>query len=66
MMYSLVLPFTQINGIAELVAVLYLSLLRVHSTVLLSSHEDTWTQPSLEPLKPKLLDILRNSSSLES
>ena len=64
MMYSLVLPFTQINNIAELV--MYLSLLRVHSTVLLSSHENTWTHPSLEPLKPKLLVTLRNSSSLES
>ena len=53
MMYSLVLPFTQINNIAELV--MYLSLLRVHSTVLLSSHEDTWTHPSLEPLKLSFL-----------
>lgn len=66
MKYSLVLPFTQINNIAELVAIMYLSLFRVHSTVFLSSHEDTWTHPGLELLKTKLLDILRNPSSLES
>lgn len=65
-MHLLVPPFTQINNFAELVAVMCLSLLRILSTLLISSHEKIWTHSSLELLRTKPLVILRNSSSLES
>ena len=61
MMHLLVPPFTQINNFAELVAVMYLSLLRTHSTLLISSHEKIWTHSSLELLRTKPLVLLRNS-----
>lgn len=65
-MHLLVPPFTQTNNFAELVAVMCFSLLRIHSTLLISSHEKIWTHSSLELLRTKPLVILRNSSSLES